>query len=77
MLNNTIAALTEYAVRNGLICEEDRIYSINALLERLHLDSYEAPSSVELRPVICCWFAGGVTKSSSPPCDDFSKVIDA
>lgn len=51
MLNKTIAALTEYAVRNGLICEEDRIYSINALLERLHLDSYEAPSSIELRPV--------------------------
>ena len=34
MINNAIASLVEYAVQNGLISEDDRIYSVNALLER-------------------------------------------
>ena len=51
MLDNTIAALVTYAEQNGLITEDDRVYSVNALLERLRLDSCEAPETVELRPV--------------------------
>lgn len=39
-----IAALAEYAVQNGLIPEEERIYSINLLLDVLHLDEFEMPS---------------------------------
>lgn len=36
-----ITALADYAVRTGLIEENDRVYSVNSLLEALHLDSYE------------------------------------
>ena len=54
MLDNTISALVAYAEQNGLITEDDRVYAVNALLERLRLDSYEAPAtqeSAESRPV--------------------------
>ena len=39
-----IAALAEYAVQKKLIPEEERLYSINLLLDVLNLDRYEAPS---------------------------------
>lgn len=42
-INNNIAALAEYAVKNGLILEEERIYSTNLLLDVLKLDEYEDP----------------------------------
>ena len=51
MINNAIASLVEYAVQNGLISEDDRIYSVNALLERMKLDSFTAPEALEIRPV--------------------------
>lgn len=51
MIDQTIADLVQYALEHGLIAEDDRVYSVNALLERLHLDSYEAPASAEARPV--------------------------
>jgi UDPglucose--hexose-1-phosphate uridylyltransferase len=40
-LNQAITALVEYAIREGLIAEEDRIYSVNSLLGILGLDAYE------------------------------------
>ncbi len=43
MIYENIAALAEYAVCNGLIEEEERIYSINLLLDVLHLSEYEDP----------------------------------
>ncbi len=43
MRNLWIAALAEYAVRSGLITEEERIYSTNLLLDVLKLDDYETP----------------------------------
>lgn len=46
-INRNIAALAEYAVRKGLIDEEERIYSINLLLDVLKLDDYSAPESDE------------------------------
>ena len=36
-----ITALVQYAINENLIEEEDRVYSINRLLEALSLDSYE------------------------------------
>lgn len=51
MIDQTIAALVAYALQKGLITEDDRVWAVNDLLERLHLDSYEAPASVEIRPV--------------------------
>ena len=51
MINNAIASLVEYAVQNGLISEDDRIYSVNALLERMKLNSFTAPEALEIRPV--------------------------
>lgn len=43
-----IAALAQYAVNNNLISEEERIYSINLLLDVLQLDEYEKPESDEI-----------------------------
>lgn len=42
-INVNIAALAEYAVKNELILEEERIYSINLLLNVLQLDEYSDP----------------------------------
>ena len=43
MLNEAICALIDHALRCGLIEEADKHYCVNALLERLALDSYEPP----------------------------------
>jgi UDPglucose--hexose-1-phosphate uridylyltransferase len=51
MINQAIASLVQYAVDKGLISEDDRLYSVNALLERLHLDSFEAPEALLDKPV--------------------------
>ena len=51
MINQAIASLVQYAVNKGLIAEEDRAYSVNALLERLHLDSFEQPETLLDKPV--------------------------
>ena len=40
MINKYINALALYAIKKGLIGEEDRIYSINLLLDVLKLDEY-------------------------------------
>jgi len=42
-INKNVAALAEYAVNKGLINEEERIYSINLLLDVLKLDDYSCP----------------------------------
>ena len=46
-INVNIAALAEYAVNNGLIGEEERIYSVNLLLDVLRLDEYSDPGMTE------------------------------
>ena len=51
MINQAIASLVQYAVEKGLIDEADRQYAVNALLERLHLDSFEAPELLSDKPV--------------------------
>ena len=42
MVSKDIAALADYAVRNGLIEESDRVWAINRLLEALNLREFEA-----------------------------------
>ena len=40
-INDRIHQLTEYAIKHGLISEEDRIFTHNRLIEALGLSSYE------------------------------------
>ena len=51
MINQAIASLVQSAIDAGLIPEEERIFSTNALLERLKLDSFEAPETLSDRPL--------------------------
>lgn len=48
MINSYIAALAEYAIAKELIKEEERIYSINLLLDVLKLDEYIEPENREV-----------------------------
>lgn len=41
LVYRAIGELADYGIANGLICEEDRTYTINRLLERMKLDEYE------------------------------------
>ena len=50
-LYEAIAGLVACAERSGLIAADDRIYSINALLERLHVDEWIEPEAVTDRPL--------------------------
>ena len=47
MLNKRIAQLINYAVKNGLITAEDRIWATNRLLEAMVEDEYSEPTEVE------------------------------
>ena len=51
MINKAIASLVQYAIDKNLIAEDDRIYAVNALLERMKLDSFEAPEQLLDKPV--------------------------
>ena len=51
MINTAIASLVDYAVRKGLIEEDDRVWAVNALLERMKLDSFDAPEALLDKPV--------------------------
>lgn len=44
-----IAKLTEYGIRKGLIDELDRVYTINAFLQLLHLDDFVLPEGEDGR----------------------------
>lgn len=59
-INTYIAALAEYAVRKGLINEEERIYSTNLLLDVLKLDDFEDP---------------GITDEVKALSDDLEKIL--
>lgn len=48
MINSYIAALAEYAINSGLIEENEKIYSINMLLDVLSLDEFIYPEDKEL-----------------------------
>lgn len=51
MIDNAVAALADYAVRTGLIEETDRVWAVNRLLDALGKKTYEAPETVEARPL--------------------------
>ena len=51
MIDNAVAALADYAVRTGLIEEPDRVWAVNHLLDALDKKTYEAPETVEARPL--------------------------
>lgn len=42
-----IAALASYAIKNKLITEEEKVYSVNLLLDVLHLEEYAYPENNE------------------------------
>ena len=50
-MNTAITKLVNYAVKNGLITEADRVYTVNRLLECLGLDEYEEPAEVTEEPL--------------------------
>lgn len=43
MMNQYITALVEYGLGNGLIQEQDKIYTINSLLDLFQIEEYEEP----------------------------------
>ena len=51
MIDNAVAALADYAVRTGLIEETDRVWAVNRLLDALGKKTFEAPETVEARPL--------------------------
>ena len=46
MINTYITELVNYEIKNGLIDEFDRVYSVNKLIELMGLDEYAEPESV-------------------------------
>ena len=47
MINCAIKDLVEYGVRNGLLTTEDKVYTVNRILEVLGLDEYEEPACIK------------------------------
>ena len=47
MIDNSIEKLVNYALRAGLIGEEDRVWAENSLLAALGLESFERPARTE------------------------------
>lgn len=74
-IDELILLLVDYAVRNGLIGTEDKIYAVNRILNVLHLDSIdigaicgdaiETPSQA-LEPMLDWAFENGLLESNTP-----------
>ena len=47
MIDCAIKDLVEYGVRNGLLTTEDKVYTVNRILDILELDEYEEPDCVK------------------------------
>ena len=87
MINTYITELVNYGIRNGLIDDLDRIWSVNRLVELMEIDEYSAPDLMpEERPVnliledMMKWaFEHGVTKSDTNACKDLfdTKIMGA
>jgi len=45
-INNEIASLVDYAVRERLIENEDRVYAVNRILEILNLEYYSEGADI-------------------------------
>ena len=78
MINTYITELVNYGIRNGLIDELDRVYSINRLVELMEFDEYIAPETVPSeRPLnliledMMSWALDhGIMKSDTIACKD-------
>ena len=87
MINTYITELVNYGIRNGLIDELDRIYSINRLAELMELDEYTAPETMpkerELHLILedmMAWaFEHGIMKSDTNANKDLfdTKIMGA
>ncbi len=53
MLNTAIRELVAYGEKNGLLTADDRVYTINRLLEALGLDGYEEPDRLPAGRELC------------------------
>lgn len=53
-IQQAVSSLVAYGLKNGLLEEADRIYTVNLLLERLGLDSYESapPLDADLEQIL-------------------------
>ena len=63
MINNAIKNLVEYGVETGLITTEDKVYTVNRLLEILGLDEYSEPETVtstDLETILCSFITYGI-----------------
>lgn len=45
--DQNVRNLVEYGIRNGLIDEDERIYSTNLILDAMHMDSYAEPERAD------------------------------
>ncbi len=87
MINTYITELVNYGIRNGLIDEADRVYSINRLIELMELDEYTVPQEMPgerdlhfiLEDMMDWAFAHGVMKSDTNACKDLfdTKIMGA
>ncbi len=50
-VNQAIMDLVGYALRTGLIENEDRVWAVNRLLDALHLSDWEEPATAQERPL--------------------------
>ncbi len=65
MIDNAIKNLVEYAVKNGLISAEDKVYTVNRILEVLGLSEYSEPEAVtseNLEEILSELLAFGIEK---------------
>jgi UDPglucose--hexose-1-phosphate uridylyltransferase len=49
-INTLVRELVNYGLHTGLVQQEDEVYTINRLLEILHLDEYQEPDNASLVP---------------------------
>ena len=87
MINTYITELVNYGIRNGLIDELDRVYSINKLVELMELDEYTIPDEIPgerdlhfiLEDMMDWAFEHGVMKSDTNACKDLfdTKIMGA
>ena len=47
MVCEDICRLAAYGIQTGLITEEDRVYTINSILEVMGLEEFEEPADAE------------------------------
>lgn len=79
MISQYIAALVEYGLETGLVPEQDKIYTINSLLDLFRLEGYEEPAAEKphsmcleeiLKGMLDYAYKHGLIKDSGIACRD-------